>query len=52
MIGRMDAAVPVDAQTAPTGTWKTAQPAVSHRAHTHHPCRVTKEETRLTHKKI
>ncbi len=32
---RMDAAVPVDAQNAPTGTWKTAQNAVSHSAHTH-----------------
>jgi len=29
----MDAAVPVDAQTAPTGTWKTAKTAVSHSAH-------------------
>jgi hypothetical protein len=33
---RMDAAVPMDAQNAPTGTWKTAQNAVSHSAHTHH----------------
>ena len=33
---RMDAAVPADAQNAPTGTWKTAQTAVSHSAHTHH----------------
>lgn len=33
---RMDAAVTVDAQTAPTATWKTAQSAVSHSAHTHH----------------
>jgi hypothetical protein len=32
---RMDAAVPVDAQNAPTATWKTAQNAVSHSAHTH-----------------
>ena len=31
----MDAAVPVDAQNAPTATWKTAQNAVSHSAHTH-----------------
>src|SRR5262245_32215003 len=31
---RMDAAVPADAQTAPTGTWKTAPNAVSHSAHT------------------
>ncbi len=40
MNARMDAAVPVDAQNAPTATWKTAQHAVSHSAHTHH---------RLTH---
>ena len=33
---RMDAAVAVDAQNAPTATWKTAQHAVSHSAHTHH----------------
>jgi hypothetical protein len=26
----------MDAQNAPTGTWKTAQNAVSHTAHTHH----------------
>jgi hypothetical protein len=32
----MDAAIPVDAKTAPTGIWKTAQNAVSHSAHTHH----------------
>jgi hypothetical protein len=32
----MDAAVPVDAQNAPTATWKTAQNAVSHSAHTLH----------------
>ena len=30
---RMDAAVPVDAQNAPTGTWTTAQNAVSHSVH-------------------
>jgi hypothetical protein len=30
----MDAAVAVDAQTASTATWKTAQPAVFHSAHT------------------
>jgi len=29
----MDAAVPVDAQNAATATWKTAQNAVSHSAH-------------------
>ena len=40
MNARMDAAVTVDAQNAPTATWKTAQHAVSHSAHTHH---------RLTH---
>ena len=39
---RMDAAVSVDAQNAPTETWKTAQNAVSHSAHTHH--RVCKGE--------
>ena len=33
---RVDAGVPVDAKNAPTGTWKTAQHAVSHSAHTHH----------------
>jgi len=32
----MDAAVSVDAQNAPTATWKTAQNAVSHNAHTPH----------------
>ena len=31
---RMDAAVSMDAQNAPTLTWKTAQNAVSHSAHT------------------
>jgi len=31
---RMDAAGAVDAQTAPTAPWKTAQTAVSHSAHT------------------
>ena len=36
MHARMDAAVPADAQNAPTGTWKTAQSAVSHSAHTLH----------------
>jgi len=30
----MDAAGAVDAQTAPTAPWKTAQTAVSHSAHT------------------
>ena len=33
---RMDAVVPMDAQNAPTGPWKTAQNAVSHSVHTHH----------------
>jgi hypothetical protein len=32
----VDAAIPVDAQNAPTGIWKTAQNAVSHSAHTPH----------------
>ena len=41
---RMDAAVPVDAQNAPTGTWKTAQNAVSHSVHTHH--RLTASHTK------
>jgi hypothetical protein len=36
MTERMDAAVTVDAQNASTVTWKTAQNAVSHSAHTHH----------------
>lgn len=31
----MDAAVPMDAKNAPTGTWKTAEHAVSHSAHPH-----------------
>src|SRR5262245_61961626 len=39
---RMDAAVPVDAQNAPTATWKTAQNAVSHSAQTHQPVSHTK----------
>ena len=34
MTTRMDAAGPVDAKTASTGPWKTAQTAVSHSAHT------------------
>jgi len=41
---RMDAAVAVDAQPAPTATWKTAQTAVSHSAHTLY-------RHRLTHRK-
>jgi putative transposase len=32
----VDAAIPVDAKSAPTGIWKTAQSAVSHSAHSHH----------------
>ena len=35
MNASVDAGVPVDAQTATTDTWKTAQTAVSHSAHTH-----------------
>jgi hypothetical protein len=53
----MDAAVPMDAQNAPTGTWKTAQNAVSHSAHTHHRVfwkkkeqeRELRRQPRLTH---
>src|SRR5947208_2221196 len=41
---RMDAAVPMDAKNAPTGTWKTAQNTVSHSAHTHHRFRRRKEQ--------
>src|SRR6187549_2880280 len=33
---RMDAAVAMDAKTASTATWKTAQNAVSHSAHPHY----------------
>src|SRR5262245_1489146 len=40
----MDAAIPVDAQNAPTGIWKTAQNAVSHSAHTPHLCCMKKNE--------
>jgi hypothetical protein len=51
---RMDAAVAVDAQNAPTATWKTAQDAVSHSAHTHHLLvgkgRRNKNGHRFTHK--
>jgi hypothetical protein len=32
----MDPAVSMDAKNAPTETWKTAENAVSHSAHTHH----------------
>ena len=54
---RMDAAVPADAKNAPTGTWKTAQNAVSHSVHTHYSLVSGEEErrasetsvTRLTH---
>jgi hypothetical protein len=50
----MDAAVAVDAQNAPTATWKTAQDAVSHSAHTHHLLvgkgRRNKNGHRFTHK--
>jgi hypothetical protein len=51
MPGRVDPAVPVDAKSASTGTWKTAQTAVFHSAHPHHLCQDTREKTRLTHKK-
>jgi hypothetical protein len=50
----MDAAVAVDAQTAPTAPWKTAQPAVSHSAHTHRRVftkRTTEDATAYTQKK-
>jgi transposase InsO family protein len=40
----MDAAVPVDAKNAPIGTWKTAQNAVSHSAHS--PCSCSRKEPR------
>ena len=45
---RMDAAVPMDAKNAPTGTWKTAENAVSHSAHTHRRVLDTKKEEELT----
>ena len=48
---RMDAAVPVDAQNAPTGTWKTAQTAVSHSAHTHHRYLETRKQKNASHTK-
>jgi hypothetical protein len=41
---RMDAAGAVDAKTAPTAPWKTAQNAVSHSAHTHDRFSSKKEE--------
>jgi hypothetical protein len=40
----MDAAIPVDPKTAPTGIWNTAQTAVYHSVHTHH--RFYEEERR------
>ena len=43
MAPRMDVAVAVGAKNASTATWKTAQNAVSHSAHTHRQC--------VTHKK-
>jgi hypothetical protein len=46
---RMDAAVRVDAQNAPTRTWKTAQTAVSHSAHTHHRVEEMKEQEDTEH---
>ena len=48
---RMDAAVAVDAQTAPTATWKTAQDAVSHIAHTHYRLLRETRETTAPHTK-
>src|SRR6185295_18654476 len=53
---RVDAAVRMDAQNAPTRTWKTAQDAVSHSAHMHHRWMEGKTKndvsalTRFTHK--
>src|SRR5687767_8292136 len=44
MHARMDAAGSMDAQTASTAPWKTAQDAVSHSAHTHHRFRSRKEQ--------
>jgi len=44
MHARMDAAGSMDAQTASTAPWKTAQDAVSHTAHTHHRFRSKKEQ--------
>src|SRR6187549_523598 len=46
---RMDAAVPMDAKNAPTGTWKTAENTVSHSAHTHRRHWTEDSEERLTH---
>src|SRR5918993_2904487 len=40
----MDAAAPADAKNAPTGTWKTAQDAVSHSAHAHYSVVLRREE--------
>jgi hypothetical protein len=40
----------MDAKNAPTGTWKTAEDAVSHSAHTHHrPGERKPEELALNH---
>ena len=54
MHSRMDAAGAVDAENASTAPWKTAQDAVSHSAHTHHPFKSTEDRdrrpsTRSTH---
>src|SRR3954471_4135655 len=46
---RLDAAVAMDAKNAPTATWKTAQNAVSHSAHTHDRYLDKRSEQRLTH---
>ena len=42
----MDAAIPVDAKSAPTEIWKTAQIAVSHSAHTPSQSLMTAQKTR------
>jgi hypothetical protein len=48
---RMDAAVPADARNASTATWKTAQNAVSHSAHTpHRLVRREEDRSRFTHR--
>jgi hypothetical protein len=48
----MDAAVPVDAQNAPTGPWKTAERAVSHSAHTHHHQLGNEDQKNASHTKF
>ena len=45
----VDAAIPMDAQNAPTGIWKTAENAVSHSAHIpYFSCERNTEQQRLT----